>query len=66
MSHQITISQNLVYWAGELDRYYYGDLKDMDQGEWLKAVDRLNAKIANELRRHIFEQVPHAAVGAAS
>lgn len=46
----IPITQQLIEWAYELERYYYGDLEDADSADWLRNVNELNQKIANEVR----------------
>lgn len=57
MSHQITISQQLVDWCRELNRYYYGDLKCVDSHDWMRDVSLLNNQIAAELRKLVFVQL---------
>lgn len=54
----IQISQQLVDWAHELDRYYFGDLQQADSADWLRNVDRLNQQIVSEFRRVVSEQLP--------
>lgn len=58
MKYQIEINQKLVEWAYELDRYNYGDLRDLEAYEWLRQVRRIHQNMAQEVKRNIFEQVP--------
>lgn len=58
MTHQITISQELVEWAHELRRYYYGDLQHCDSKEWLTNVNKLNQQIASEVSHKVCDQLP--------
>lgn len=58
MSVNIQIPQKLIDWAHEVDRYYDGDLQNVDSADWLRNVNRLNQNIANEVQRVVSEQVP--------
>lgn len=58
MTHQITISQELVEWAHELRRYYCGDLQYCDSKEWLTNVNKLNQQIASEVYHKVCDQFP--------
>ena len=59
MKYQIEIDETLVKNVYEMDRYYNGDLKNMDDNErWLNETRELLNLIASEIKYEIFHQVP--------
>ncbi len=59
MKYQIEIHETLIKKVYEMERYYSGDLRDMDDNEqWLKETRELHNSIAAEIKSEIFHQVP--------
>lgn len=55
MKTTIQINPYITDLVKELERYYFGDLEDLESKQWLREVEHLNKRIANELM-HLYRE----------